>query len=208
MPLSPPPSRLGLMENLAGVIDIMLGRPSGRARLDLSARGIGWSFGGLALAGLVDMSALSILYNVQAPQISSQIGKSFFIFGHIFIALIGYAASILALYLLCRTPAEQRNFPAAIAAHNWAAPIVSLAFLPLIIIATSLGGPVSPDGGNDLLTLVSVFWIGVLIFVGVRLIGLSLEVSLKKAVMRFVITPAVSLVTTEGLENLIGLTPN
>lgn len=201
--MSPPqPLPLGLMENLAGVIDIMLGRTSGRTRIDRSTSGIGWSFGGLAIAGLVDMSALSILYNSQS---SLQVSKSFFVFAHVGIALISYAASMLTLFLLCRTPQEQQNFPVAIAVHNWAAPIVSVAFLPLLIIAFALGGATNSAGESDLLTLVSVFWIGVLIFIGIRLIRISLELQISKAVIFFMITSAVSLVTNEGLKSLFGL---
>ena len=200
-PSSPPPTG-GLMENLAGTIDIMLGRASGKSRIDLSANGIVLSFAGLVLAGLVDISALSILYNGQA---APEVSKTYFIFGHLMVALIGYATSFVALYLLCRAPSEQRNFFSAIAIHNWASPIVSVAFLPLIIIATVLGTPNDPASENDLLTVISVFWIGILIFVGIRLLRISLDIYTGKAVVYFVITTAVSLVTTEGLEAILGL---
>ncbi|MEP1206892.1 MAG: hypothetical protein ABJM29_11540 [Rhizobiaceae bacterium] len=202
-PSSPPP---GLMENLAGVIDIMLGRASGKSRMDLSAGGIGWSFAGLALAGLIDISALSMLYNGQVGTSSPPVSKGFFIFGHLTVALIAYLASFIALFLLCRMPQEQKNFPAAIAIHNWVAPIVSLAFLPLLFIGFAMGGRSGPAEENTLLNLISVFWIVVLIFIGIRLIRLSLELQTGKAIVFFVVTTAVSLVTKEGLESLIGLT--
>ena len=193
-----------LMENLAGVMDIMRGRVTGRNRMDLSASGIGWSFAGLAVAGLIDISALSILYNASVMGADSSVGKGFFVFGHLIIALIGYAASLMALLLLCRSPDEQQNFPVAIAVHNWAAPIVSLVFLPLLIIADGLGGG-DPSGQNGLLNLISVFWLGVLIFIGIRLMRISLDITATKAVVYFCITTAVSILSTESLESLVGL---
>jgi len=201
---SPQPQRL--MENLAGVIDIMLGRTSGLSRIDLSASGIGWSFGGLAIAGLADMSALSMLYNGQAAQESMEVSKAFYVIGHLVVSLIGYAASFVALYLLCRTPGEQQNFPTAVAVHNWASPIVSIAFVPLLAIAFSLGGTGGSMQDNTLLNMVSVFWIGVLIFIGLRLIRISLNIQMGKTVLFFVVSTAVSLITVEGLESLLGLT--
>ncbi len=201
-----PVSKSNLTENLAGVIDVMLGRASGMSRIDLSSRGIGWSFAGLAIAGLIDIAAISILYNAQTISASREIGKLYFVFGHLVIALIGYAASLIALYLLCRTPQEQQRFPAAIAVHNWAAPIISVAFLPLIILAVSFGGAANSGADNSLLNLISVFWIGVLIFVGLRLMRISLDLTMSKAVFFFVVTAAVSVITTEGLDSLFGLT--
>ncbi len=208
MPAGPPapPANSSLIENLAGVIDVMLGRSSGISRIDLSTEGIGWSFAGLAIAGLVDTSTLSILHNGQTIQASQQISKFYFVFGHLVIALIGYAASLIALYLLCRTPQEQHNFPAAIAVHNWAAPIVSIAFLPLIFLAFSFRSVDGSGTDNSLLNLISIFWIGVLIFVGLRLIRISLGLTMSKAVLFFAVTAAVSVITTEGLDSLLGLT--
>ena len=201
--MSTPPSQSQLMENLAGVVDIMRGRTSGRNRIDLTANGIVWSFAGLAIAGLIDLSALSILYESGARN-AEQVSKAFFMIGHLIVALFGYGASLMALFLLCRTPSEQQNFPVAIAVHNWAAPVVSLAFLPLLMLASWLGGG-SPSGENGLLNLISVFWIGVLIFVGIRIMRISLDIYTSKAAIYFIVTTVVSILTTETLESLIGL---
>jgi formate-dependent nitrite reductase membrane component NrfD len=121
------------------------------------------------------------------------------------VALIGYCASMVCLFLLCRTVGEQKKFPVAIAVHNWAAPIVSLAFLPLLALTFFLGGDGSEGSGNVVLDMISVLWIGVLVLAGLRLLRLSLDLTMSKAAVFFVITAAVSLVTTQGLESLLGL---
>lgn len=195
----------GLLDNLAGAFDIMMGRSAGRQKMDFSASGIWWSFCGLILAGLLDISALSMLYNSQVAQASAETSKMTFILGRLFVAFIGYAASLIALFLLCRTPIEQKNFPVAVTVHNWAAPIVSLAFLPLLVLGLSLDTGTVADGEATILDLISVFWIGVLIFVGLRLLRISLEIPMGKAAFYFVVTAAVSIVTTQGLESMLGL---
>lgn len=195
----------GLMDNLAGALDVMLGRESGLKRIDFSNDGFTWSFAGLVLAGLVDVSALSLLYDNLPSSNGPNVGKVFFVFGHLVIALIAYVASLLALYLLCRAPSEQSRFTMAVVVHNWAAPIVSLAFIPLFLLSAFSNSVNSPDNPNMLINLISVFWIGVLIFVGFRLIRICLDVDGWRAAGLFVATTAVSLICTEGLEILIGL---
>ena len=188
------------MDNLGGALDVLLGRQSGLSRMDLTANGIVWSFAGLALAGLIDLSALSMLYESLSEAKRAEIGKAYYMIGRLLTALIAYAASMFALYLLCRQPAEQQNFPVAIAVHNWASPIVSLAFLPFVVIAVSAGGP------SDIASLISVFWLGLLIFIGIRLIRISLYIQLGKAVTFFIVTGLITLIVAEGLEATFGLT--
>ena len=200
-----PSGSSGLIENLAGVMDVMLGRASGLNRIDLSSEGFWWSFAGVAIAGLVDTAALSLLYDNLPNQNSVTESKIFYVLGHLVIALIAYALSLLALYLLCREPSEQNRFPTAVVVHNWAAPIVSAAFLPLFFISFIFNGSSGSGEAASLQSLVSVFWIGVLIFVGVRLIRIALDIPLPKAIAYFVLTTAVSLVCSQGLETIVGL---
>ena len=182
------------MDNLAGALDVMLGRASGLSRMDLTANGVVWSFSGLAIAGLIDLSALSHLYEHLTEAKQQEVSKAYYMIGRLLAALIAYAVSLLALFLLCRQPQEQKNFPVTIAVHNWAAPIVSLAFYPFLLIAVAQGGT------SDLANLISVFWIGVLIFIGIRLIRISLDIALGRAVVFLMITGLISLVLAEWLE--------
>jgi len=202
--MAPQQSGGDLIQTLTGVTDVMMNRPEGLEKIDRSQDGFFWSFGGVLLAGLIDMVALSLLYSGMALSQTTAFGKGFYVFGHIAIALIGYLASLLALYLLCRTPDEQRNFPTSVIVHNWAAPIVSVAFLPLILIALFFGNG-SLQGPDNFLSLVSVFWIGILIFLGLRIMRISLDITMGRAAIFFIVTTLVSLVLTEGLEGLVGL---
>ncbi|MEP2629409.1 MAG: hypothetical protein ABJH33_10185 [Rhizobiaceae bacterium] len=189
-----------MMDNLGGVLDVMLGRASGLSRMDLSANGVIWSFAGLAIAGLIDLSALSMLYENLLEAKRAEVGKITYMIGRLFIALVAYGASMFALYLLCRQPHEQANFPTAIAVHNWASPIISLAFLPFLYVAVVRGGT------SDLANLISVFWIGLLIFIGIRLIRISLDLPIGKGAAFFVVTALITLIISKGLESLFGLT--
>ena len=194
----------GLMENFSGTFDIMLSRSSGLKRIDLSKDGFYWSFAALLLTGLIDAVSLSILFNGFSAQQAVLISKSYFVFGNLVIATVGYAASLLALYLLCREPIEIQNFSTSVIVHNWASPIVSLAFLPLIILSVSIGSEFS-GSPNGLLTLVTLLWLGVLVFVGIRIMRISLDISLARAGQFFAATALVSLVLTEGLEKMAGI---
>lgn len=194
-----------LAENLRGAGDIMLGRESGLARMDLSSDGVVWSFVGLALAGLIDVSALSMLHNIQHSANPEALGKALFIAGHLVVALIGYGASMVALYLLCRDEAEKQLFATALTVHNWAAPLVSLFFSPLFLIVAYFNQSTTPENPNMLLNMVSIIWLGVLVFVAFRLIRISLNTSAGRAAALFAATTIVSLITVEGLEILFGL---
>ena len=203
--MSSNPNASQLTENLSGAIDVMFARDSGLSRIDSSSDGFYWSFCALLIAGLLDATALSLLFDGSTNDDVRKVGKSYFVFGHLIVALIGYGASLLALYLLCRAPDEQRNFIRTVVVHNWASPIISLAFLPLILISKLAGSP-SPDDPNSIMTFVSVFWLGLLIFVGLRIMRISLAISPAKAGLFFATTTLVSLIVTEGLESFLGLT--
>lgn len=194
-----------LSENLAGAFDVMLGRAGGLGRIDLTRSGILWSFSGLILAGLIDMSALSMRYNQLLAKDLMDIGRVYYLTGYVIVALIAYAASLVALYLLCRAPWEQGRIPVAIAVHNWAAPLVSLAYLPLFFLSYVLDDNDGSRNQASLVDLISVFWLGLLIVVALQLLRISLDVRMGRAVMLFVLTTAVSLVTSQGLQSLLGL---
>ena len=82
------------MNNLLGALDVMLGRSGGLARMDLAANRVVWSFAGLALAGLIDLSALSLLYENLSEAKQAEVNKAFYVIDRLIIALIAYAASL------------------------------------------------------------------------------------------------------------------
>lgn len=215
--MSASPGKSVLAENLAGVLDIMLGRKSGMSRIDLTSQGFVWSFFGLVIAGLIDVSVLLMLYDervLQAMRVAQsgiaassvlETGRFYFIVGHLLVALISYGASMAALFLLCRLPLEQSRFPSAVIVHNWAAPIVSATFVPIVMAGLFFGGDPHPENGSPLMNFLSVFWIGVLIFVGMRLMRIALDLSLGKAALFFAATSAVSIVAGETLKSVLQL---
>ena len=204
--MSNPAKSPGLMDNLKGALDVMLGRESGMKRIDLSGDGFWWSFAGLGLTALIDASALSMSYGTRGiAELANAPGKPYFVFGNLTIAMIGYAASMVALYLLCQTPSEQKRFSSAVILHNWASPIVSVAFFPLIFIFAGASAGVDAAGSGMLMTMLFVFSIGVLVAIGTRLIKISLDLPFSKAILFFAVTTAVSLLSTEGLQILAGL---
>lgn len=176
--------------------------------MDLSNAGFWLSFVALAAAGLIDTSALSLMYdNGVSDQAIGQWGKGTYLAGRVGIALIAYLASLLALYLLCREPEEQARFTNAVIVHNWAAPLVSLSNLPLILASIYWGwnGQQPGQDGASLWPLIYVFWLGILILIGIRLLRISLNIPQQKAIIFFIVTTIVSLVCSQGLESLVGL---
>lgn len=201
-----PPVQPGLMDNLKGAVAVMLGQESGLRRMDLTAHGFAWSFSGLLLTALIDISGLSALHaNAVASGDVTDISKPAFIAGKLFASSIAYLAAMLALYLLCRSPAEQARFPTAVIVHNWAAPIVSLAMLPLLFAAASSPSAASVEGGNPLWTLATIGITALLILIGIRLIRIALDIQLSRALLYFALTTAISLVAADSVERLIGL---
>ncbi|MEE9314498.1 MAG: hypothetical protein V3V02_07595 [Rhizobiaceae bacterium] len=184
------------METLGGVVDVMVGRASGLSRIDLTNGGFWISFLGLALAGLVDASAYSITY--AAHQFISQPTKLWFVFASLLIALIGYGASILALYLLCRAPNEQANFIAAIITNNWASAVVSVITFPLVILSTLIGS------SEQFWGMVSVVLLGVMIAAGTNILRFSLQIPIGRALIYFAVTTMISIICVQGLTQLAG----
>ncbi len=199
---NPSPVHNGLAETLLGVVDVMLGKQSGLSRMDLSQRGFWWSFSGIALAGLIDASAYSMSYaSHRFADLAAPPAKLWFIFGSLIIALIAYIASLVALYFLCRTPQEAKNFPTAIIVNNWASPIVSLAILPIVYLSIA-SRPAPAD--SEVWVIVSVLLMVGLIFLGTNLLRISIQLSLGRALLFFGVTSLVSLVCVEGLGLMAG----
>ena len=201
-----PQNRPSLMDNLSGSLDIMLGRETGMAKIDHSAAGFWFSFWGIVLMLLIDMSGLSMIYNgsLEAAK-EDAYSKPVYVALRLFIGLLGYGASFLALYLLCRTNEEQSCFPDAIIVNNWSAAILSLGFLPLIWMS-SLAAPSSisnePSGAFVLLVLTS--W-AIVTMAGIRILKTSLKISTSKSAVYFAITSLVSIFVNHGFQSLVGL---
>ncbi len=196
----------GLIDNLSGSLDIMLGRENGMSKIDHSAAGFWLSFWGVVLMLLIDASGLSMIYNASAAAAKEEeYSKTAYVLLRLGIAVLGYGASFLALYLLCRTSDEQNGFPDAIIVNNWSAAILSLGFLPLIWVST-LAAPVQgsngPPGAFILLVLTS--W-AIVSIAGVRILKTTLNVSIGKAVAFFAATSLVSIFVNQGFQSLVGL---
>ena len=190
------------METLRGVVDVMLGREDGLSRIDLSEQGFWLSFFGIALTGLIDASAYSVSFATHKfADMSVQHSKFWFVSGSLLIALIGYGASMAALYLLSRRPDEQRNFSTAVIVNNWASPIVSLFVLPIVFISAA-SHPVSSESAPW--AMVSVLLLGALIFLGTNLLRISFQFKWGRALSYFAATSLVSLICVEGLGRLFG----
>ena len=204
--MTQPPGPSVLSENLAGAFGIIRGRAGGLGRIDLSQSGIIWSFSGLVLAGLVDLSALSVRYNQLSAMGLLEVDRFHYLAGNLIVSLIAYAASLVALYLLCRAPHERNRFAFAVAVHNWAAPIVSLAFLPLYFLGMAMDGQTGSGERISILDLISVFWLGLLIVIALRILRISLDIPMGRAIVLFVLTTAISIISSQGLQSLLGLT--
>ncbi len=199
-------NRPGLIDNLGGSLDIMLGSANGMAKIDHSTTGFWLSFWGVVLMLLIDTSGLSMIYNVSGDAAKEgAYSKPAYIFLRICIAFLGYVASFLALYLLCRTSDEQSRFPDAVIVNNWAAAILSMGFLPLIWMSTlamPVNGVDGPPGAFVLLVFTS--WVIVTI-AGVRIFKTTLEISVGKAIAFFAVTSLVSIFVNQGFQSLAGL---
>lgn len=195
-----------LMENLSGALDVMFGNNGGLSRIDQSTDGFWWSFAGLGLAGLIDVSALAMRYgSFHAQVMADPPGKIWFIIASLAIALIAYGAGMILLYLLCREPAERANFFRTLIIHNWAAPIISVAVLPFIV-AGSLNAQALNSANPPLIwQSVMLFITGLLCVAGVRLIRWGLDIPLSRALWFFAVTAFASLIVAEGLQIAAGL---
>lgn len=195
-----------LVENFAGALDLILGREQGFSRMDLSQDGFWSSFAGLGLTALLDASALSVIYNTHiATGQDMTWSKPGFILASLLIALVAYGASMVAVYLCCRTPDQQQHFPRTVIAHNWASPIVSLLFMPLLLASFYARQAAHPEPAGGLWPLATILSLGVLVLVGVRLLRIGLKLSSGQAALIFLVTASVSIVISEGFEGLLGL---
>jgi len=196
-------ARSQLSENLLGALEVMLARPSGMKRMDLTPEGFWLSFYGLLLTALVDMTALAVNYpSVLARLGEAAPGRFYFVLGTLAASLVGYASAMLALFLLCRSESEARGFPTSFAVHNWASPVISIAILPIIVASELLH---APGQSSVLETMLMLSIIAALIVAGIRILRISLLLTAGRAAAYFAITTIVSLSISQGLEGLLGL---
>ena len=191
--------RTPLDDWLLGALEIMLGRERGLSRLDPSETGFVTSFWGIALAGLVDAFVLFVRHGrFAADHAASAWSAPAYVLTHLGVAALAYGASLLALYLLARSPEHAARFPLAVTASNWAAPVVSLAIVPLAFLGT-----VGQQGTGGVFLALMV--LAALAIAGTRLIRIPFRLDLGRAVLWFVTTALVSQVVLEGMEAFLGL---
>ena len=194
-----------IVQNLSAVFDLIRGREEGLGKLDTSADGFWRSFIGLALAGIVDLVALLASHNLRLkidPTIIAGVMSSSIV--AVFVALISYLGSMLALYLMCRSNETKRRFPLAVIANNWAAPLISLGFLPVTVITLSMRAAALPEQPGFLAVLLLISALVVVIIIGIRLIRISLAVPQGQAVALFLGSASVSWVLQTWLSGLFG----
>jgi len=192
-----------ITRNLSGAFDLLLNREQGLEKLDLSADGFWESFKGLALAGVIDLIALMIIFNTRSSG-AENAGQSAFTFAltALAIALTSYLVAMLALFFLCQYSYCADRYSTAFIANNWASPIVSLGYLPVVMLISTLSTDASAQNGNPtgMLILLPVF--AILVIVGIRLLRISLNVTLGKAIMLFCGSTFVSLLIDDALRSL------
>lgn len=193
----------GLLENFSGVVQIMLGREDGLARIDRSADAFWWSFAALLLAAMIDIVVLSAMFGSIFANAANIPSKGAYIAGKMLAALAAYAASMTVLYFLCNQSQERARYPLALVVHNWAAPVVSLFAAPFLVIAALAAA----DGAEApvLVNILPLLLLGCLIVAGYRLIRISLALPPGRAALYFLLTALVSLVVAESIEAAIGL---
>lgn len=195
-----------LISNLSGAFDVILGRERGLEKFDLSADGFWLSFVGLGMAGAVDAVSLIASYSLRksddAALAYSAVG---FASVSLFVALLAYLASMVALYFLCRTQQIQQRFAITFVAHNWAAPLVSLAFLAPFLVLLGISDAAGPGQTPAIVSSLFVGLLVVLLLIGIRIIRISLKVSVLAAVLLFAGSAAVSWLLESWLMGLFGL---
>lgn len=195
----------GLLDNLTGAVQIMLGREDGLNRIDRSPDAFWWSFAALLLAAMIDIALLSALFKTLFEGATDPPSKGAHIAVKMLAALAAYTASMTVLYFLCSQPAERARYPLALAVHNWAAPVVSVFAAPFIAVATFAAA-----GGGEpslLVTALPLLLLGCLIVAGYRLIRISLDIPPGRAAVYFILTALVSLVVAEAIEAVMAGPP-
>jgi len=199
-------SRRSLSDTFGGTIEIIMGRASGLARIDLSVDGFWISFYGLLLAGLVDASAYSITHasgvTVEPASSMSRLG---FIGISLLIDLLSYVVSMTALFLMAQRLGLERGFLATATIHNWAAAIVSVAFLPLYLMLLTARENAYPEGPGTFWIMFYILLVSLLVVVGIRLIRIGLQTSFGKALGLFAVSATVSLTMESWLSRLFHL---
>jgi len=193
----------GMKSNLEAARDILFNRAEGVDRLDTSADGFWISFKGLILAGIIDIVSLVVTYSTRADlgeEKGSLLGSTLTALA---IALISYLVSMVALYFLCRLTQTDDRFPIAFIAHNWAAPLISLGFLPFGFLLIYLRPEVGGGDPNQMSLLVLVFVFSLLVLFGIRILRHSLNVSFLTALALFSGSAFVSILIDSALRSFL-----
>ena len=192
--------------NLRAAYDILRNRERGLDYLDVSADGVLDSFKGLALAGVIDGLALMATHSTRKQLGDENVGNIFAAsIGTLAIALTAYLISMVALYFLCRYFECENRFTTALVANNWAAPIVSLGFLPISLLILALGvndGSAQTGQAGALILMVAIV---ILIALGIRILRISLGVTIGRAVMLFCGSTFVSLLIDDALRSFFNV---
>lgn len=193
-----------LTGTFVGVTEIMLGRASGMRRIDLSSGGFWLSFYGLVLAGLVDTSVQSMIYSSSVvTQATGGQSRLYFVAAGVAIDLVSYGLSMLALYFLVQRLNLQKGFADCVIVHNWAAPVVSLALMPVLFVMLMARENAFPDPPGTGWALVYVSMLSLLIVAGIRLLRISLQTDFARALGLFAASAAVSLILDSWLETVL-----
>ena len=193
-------SRPGILgDNFGGAMDIMLGRAEGMDRINRTPAGVYWSFGALMLTSLLDMSALSVIYNVNFVISGDAVktDKSVVVLVSFCASMAGYGFSMFFLYLLCLWFEQQERYSYVLAANNWATVLFSAFFMPVYV-----WNAIVPDSILAQMTQVSVLLF--LIIGGVRLIFIPLNVNIGTAISYFFLTVWISIMFREIVKSLLG----
>ncbi|MEN0040950.1 MAG: hypothetical protein AAF764_06395 [Pseudomonadota bacterium] len=193
----------GAVENLRGATEIMFAKPSGLARMDLSATGFVASFAALAIAGLIDASALSIrhgsiserLIAADLPLEWSAVG---YIVANLVTALASYGVSILIIYLIANAD-ERGRVATMVTVNNWASPVVSLTVLPFIIF-----GVLFPALEPALTVALLGLFLCILV-AGWQIVTISMDVTPGRGGWLFFVSAVTSLIVNATLERWVGL---
>ena len=194
---------MNVFDNLAGALEIMLGRDHGLQRLDLTADGFWRSFAGLGLMAIIDVAAFMATHpqRLTSGEIKTVSALQYSLLS-VAIVLIAYGASLVALYVMCRSDHTRTRFPVAVIAHNWATPVIALAFMPLVVM-TALFVPA--DGGSTLGGMMLIGLLAIMVIVSIRLIRIPLGISQLHAGLMFLGVAGTSLVLELWLSKTLGL---